>query len=143
MNLGLKIKTIREDNQLTQADFGEKINISKATISKYEANKVEPSFSTLEKISIEFNVPMSYFVSENLSDSSFLSKLEKRILNDFKNLNELGQNEAIKRVHELTLIPTYFDEKANIVTIAAHNDNIDDPEERDKMESDIEDMMKW
>lgn len=143
MNLGLKIKTIREDNNLTQSEFGDKINISKATISKYESNKVEPSFSILEKISYEFNIPMSYFVLEDISNTNFLSKLEKNILNDFNKLNEIGKNEALKRVHELTLIPSYSGSQPEITTIAAHNDNLDDPEEIEKINSDIEEMTKW
>ncbi|MPM62042.1 hypothetical protein SDC9_108908 [bioreactor metagenome] len=51
-----------------------------------------------------------------------LAKNEERLLSNFKKLNDLGKNEAIKRVEELTEINKYIDEeKEYLKPLAAHD----------------------
>ena len=65
MSPGKKIKQLREENNLTQTELGEKLNISKATISKYESDKVEPSIPTLISMSKLFNVSVDYILGND------------------------------------------------------------------------------
>ena len=50
-------------------------------------------------------------ISETIIDIStkmqMLSKDEKALIYDYQKLNNIGKNEARKRVHELTEIPRY------------------------------------
>ena len=41
----------------------------------------------------------------------------------------------------LTLIPFYVEEK--VVSLAAHNDHLDDPDEKEKILEDFNDMDEW
>ncbi|MBR3910345.1 MAG: helix-turn-helix transcriptional regulator, partial [Anaerotignum sp.] len=45
-----RIRDLREDNDITQKELAEKLNIAKSTLSGYENETSEPSFSTLFKI---------------------------------------------------------------------------------------------
>ena len=58
-----------------------------------------------------------------------LPESENRLLEDYRTLNDLGQQEATKRVHELTLIPSYVEdqffghpiEDNDLIPVAAHH----------------------
>lgn len=62
MTLGDRIKYLRKENGLTQTDLGKKLGLSKANISKYEANVHEPSIDTLNNLSDIFNVSVDYLL---------------------------------------------------------------------------------
>ncbi|CEQ27149.1 helix-turn-helix domain-containing protein [Paraclostridium sordellii] len=81
----------------------------------------------------------------NIKNKDTISIKERKLLNSFNNLNETGKDEAIKRVSELTLIPSYIKEQpaSDIKTIAAHNDHLTEHGEMDKIMQDIEDMDNW
>lgn len=65
MSLGERIKYLREELNLTQEDLGKILNVSKPTISRYEANLNEPNSDTLIKISKYFNVSIDYLFGVN------------------------------------------------------------------------------
>ena len=79
--------------------------------------------------------------NETKKSEIVLSKSEQILLDDYRLLNTDGQKEANKRVKELTLIPFY--KENNVVTLAAHNDHLNDAEEKDKIMEDFDDMDKW
>jgi len=47
---------------MTQLDLAKKINLSKANVSKYEANLVEPNLETLSLMSDLFDVSVDYLL---------------------------------------------------------------------------------
>lgn len=68
MNIGRKIKNIRLDNKLTQKEFADKISKSCITIRKYESGDIKPPIEVLSDISNIFNIPMNYFLEDNLKE---------------------------------------------------------------------------
>lgn len=56
MTLGDKIKQMRIQKGLTQAQLGSKYGINEATIRRYENNRLNPKFSTVVKFAKELNV---------------------------------------------------------------------------------------
>ena len=60
------LKKLRKKFKLSQEDLGQKINISKQTISKYEKGFIEPNFHTLIEISRVFNCSLDELVFGNL-----------------------------------------------------------------------------
>ncbi|MCC3668073.1 helix-turn-helix domain-containing protein [Terrisporobacter mayombei] len=80
---------------------------------------------------------------ENNNTETSISIKERKLLNNFNKLNETGKDEAIKRVSELTLIPSYKKDEFKIDTIAAHNDHLDEEGEMENIMKDLEDMDKW
>lgn len=64
MSFGSRLKELRLKNNLTQLELAKKINLSKANVSKYEANLIEPNLDTLTMISDLFNVSTDYLLEK-------------------------------------------------------------------------------
>ena len=69
LSLGSNIKKLRILNNLTQLELADKLNLSKANISKYESNQIEPNTETLIALSSLFNVSVDYLLENKNSDS--------------------------------------------------------------------------
>ena len=67
MNLGAKIKTLREERGLTQVELAKLSDTSRASIQLYEADKVNIPVKNLEKIANALSVGSDYFLSSNMS----------------------------------------------------------------------------
>lgn len=59
------IKKIREDNNLTQKELADKLNVTYQAVSKWENGKNLPDISILTEICNEFNIDMSNFLKGN------------------------------------------------------------------------------
>lgn len=138
------IKLLREKNDLTQEELAQKLGLKKAAINKYENGSVENiKKSIVQEMAKIFDVSPSYIMFGEVEDENKikLEDREKSLLDDYRLLNTDGQKEANKRVKELTLIPFY--KENNVVTLAAHNDHLNDNEEKEKIMEDFDDMDKW
>lgn len=56
------IRSIREDNDVTQQQMAELLNVSQNTYSQYETGKIEWTASTLIKIADYFEVSVDYLL---------------------------------------------------------------------------------
>ena len=56
MTIAEKIKQLRKDNNMTQEDLAEKLNVSRQTISKWETNISIPDADNIVAISKLFNI---------------------------------------------------------------------------------------
>lgn len=63
--VGYKLKKIRSERGLTQAELAKKASVSTGLIGQIESGKVEPSIKTLEKIAEALSLSPCYFVSED------------------------------------------------------------------------------
>lgn len=102
MKLGEKIKSIRIDNQLTQEEFANKINISRTAVSKWELGKGYPSITLLKTISKEFGVSLD----DLLTSRELLSLTE----NDIKRNNNITSS-LVDIVSILAIFLPLFGEK--------------------------------
>ncbi|MBO8136763.1 MAG: helix-turn-helix domain-containing protein [Desulfotomaculum sp.] len=66
MSFGKRLKKLREEKGLTQEELGQKLNLKKAVISKYENNRLQPSLETINYLASFFNVTADYLLG--LSD---------------------------------------------------------------------------
>lgn len=62
MTLGSRLKQLRNDMGWTQTQLGEKINVTKASISGYENDTRSPDKETLVKLANLFNVSTDYLL---------------------------------------------------------------------------------
>ncbi|MBS9773582.1 MAG: helix-turn-helix transcriptional regulator [Tenacibaculum sp.] len=63
MNIGTKIRQLREEKQMSQTDLAYMLNIEQATLSKIESNKTEKlNFFTIDKLCQIFNKNFDYFL---------------------------------------------------------------------------------
>lgn len=153
-NIIAKIKKRRTDLNLSYQELANKTGLSKSTLQRYETGAIKNMpIDKLETLASALNVSPAYLMGwENINLKNEFNKTEdtisikeRKLLNNFNNLNETGKDEAIKRVSELTLIPSYIkgQSTSNIKTIAAHNDHLTEHGEMDKVMQDIEDMDNW
>ena len=73
MVLGEKIKSIRQENKLSQEEFSEKFNVTRQTVSNWENGKSVPDLETIVRMSSEFNVSTDELLKE---DKSVVQKID-------------------------------------------------------------------
>ncbi|HDK7218151.1 TPA: helix-turn-helix transcriptional regulator [Clostridium botulinum] len=59
---GDRLKELREEKEMTQEELGKLLNVSRQTISGYEAGAIEPSISNLVKLANIFNISLDYLL---------------------------------------------------------------------------------
>lgn len=107
MTFGQKLRQLRIEYKLTQEELAEKLNLSKANISKYESDNIEPNLQTLSIISKLFNVTTDYLIGNSTvknPDSLTLNEELRGLLSDpdelvafkdFQNLSDMDKQEII------------------------------------------------
>ncbi|MED1794796.1 helix-turn-helix domain-containing protein [Brevibacillus nitrificans] len=76
--IGERIRSKRKDSRLTVDEVAEKIGLSQSMVSQLERGKAKPSLDTLWKLSIIFDVPLSYFFEGIKKNSVFVSRREEQ-----------------------------------------------------------------
>ena len=113
-----KIKQIRKEKGLTQRQLGEASGIDEANIRKYENEKLKPSLQTYRKIATALGIYIGDLVDDwgqfskeefekDWNTDNYFTQDKQELLRDYQKLNKKGQNEARKRVNELTQITEY------------------------------------
>lgn len=74
-SFGDKLRSLREQHDLTQEDLGKLLNVKKAAISKYETDKVSINLDSITLLCKHFSVPLSYFIADDTSDFNNASRL--------------------------------------------------------------------
>ena len=65
LNLGERIKALRKQNNLSQEQLAEKLNVSRQAVSKWESNTAYPDISNLILLRDIFGVTLDYLVIDN------------------------------------------------------------------------------
>lgn len=116
MTIGERIRQVRQQRGLTMAELGAKVGLTAAAISRYELGQRKLSFGAITQIADALEVPLrSILPSDELSDDFFsfdalfdtLDDNLFRVRQAYQLLNPQGQEEAAKRIEELTEIPKY------------------------------------
>lgn len=64
-----KLKDLRKQHNLTQAELAKKLNVGTSTIGMYESSIRRPSYEVLKKIANYFNVTVDYLIDDNNIES--------------------------------------------------------------------------
>ena len=62
--LGEKIKLYRELNKMTQNEIADILEVSTATISKYESGTLEPNIESLKRLAETFNITVDELIKD-------------------------------------------------------------------------------
>lgn len=96
-DLGLLLRTLREKHGYTQAEASKKLNISTATIGRWENNIVKPSTEKLIESAILYNTPLNYFIGEPLEETLSIEGLSpdkqhiiRAIAAEFRSVTDKG-----------------------------------------------------
>lgn len=67
-NLGLRIQSIRQKQNLTLKEVADKANITSSMLSQLERGKANPSVETLRKVALALEVPLfTFFAQDNIT----------------------------------------------------------------------------
>lgn len=114
VEMGLKIRTLREEKGLTQMMLAEKTDMTDREISNIEMGKVTPLFSSIYEIAKVLNTSIEYLVCEDPEPNKQLVihdiavRLDRLSPADVIHISEYikfyeKQSEAIKQVKEVTV----------------------------------------
>ncbi len=88
-----RLKELREARKISQQRLAAELNVSQATVSKYELGHSDPDIHTIIQLAEYFRVSSDYLLEisdskQNISDGC-LSDTEKQLIYDFKRLDKL------------------------------------------------------
>lgn len=111
MSFQSRLKEKRKELNLSRGDLAQKLGITTAAISNYENGISSPKEEILYKIfdvlKVEPNFLFQDETSHFIKERKVLTTAQKELLNHFDLLNAMGQQEALKRMEELTYITKY------------------------------------
>lgn len=170
MDIGAKIKELRNSNKLTQVELAKKANISRSYLADLEKDRYNASLDTLKSIANALDVSINVFFDSETSEKEskdyffeqYLEKLGFEIIYDdvdgylilstsdgqyeisTMDLDKLQENidSFIKfKISEITTKCRKFPNAAsNDIPIAAHNDFENDAEEQRLMKEDLDEL---
>ena len=108
-----KIKKLRKDNNMTQEDLADKLNVSRQTVSKWETNVGVPDIDNIKAICNLFNIS----TDELLDYNNELVKKKKQFIIDMSVLL-FGIIGFI--VFGILLLTNKIDEISSVITINAY-----------------------
>lgn len=96
MNIGARIKTLRENRGMTVYRLANLAGMPQNHVTNIENGLVSPRIDTLEKIVRPLGCTMAEFFNED-TEAYYLSDREKQMLSEFRTLSEAQQ----KTMHEM------------------------------------------
>ena len=69
MKLGQRIRQLRIEKNMTQAQLARQFNLAESTISLYENNKRSPDYEVLQEMSLFFNVSTDFLLGQSTQKS--------------------------------------------------------------------------
>lgn len=87
MSFGKRLKNLRIEKNLTQQQLAEKLNVSKANISKYESDIIEPNINLINQISKLFDVSSDYLLGITIIKKP-IDTLASHSIEGYENLND-------------------------------------------------------
>ena len=111
-SIGQRIKRRREELNLTQDDLARKLGYqSRSSINKIELGKQSLTQSRIKAFAIALGVTPTNLMGWEDEQSSEIKKQSLERFSSYaellNQLNEQGQEEALKRIEELTELPKY------------------------------------
>ncbi|WP_431030020.1 helix-turn-helix domain-containing protein [Lysinibacillus sp. LZ02] len=90
-SLGIRIKHLREKNNISQIDFAKKIGVSNTVLSRYESGDRKPDYDTLQLIADFFEVSTDYLLGRtDTIEPTTKSQDDEKEFQAFINDPELG-----------------------------------------------------
>ena len=142
MTIGDRIRARREELHMSQEELATKLGYkSRSSVNKIELNGRNLTQSKIKAIADALRTTPSYIMGwddapvEPVNETT-LTADESHLMDAYRTLNPTGKREAVKRVDELTYIPSYSIRWSETTLAAAHEAD-DATEETRKHDDDI------
>jgi len=100
---GDKIKELRNSRGWTQQELGNRLKVSKQSVSNWENGNIMPSIELLTRLSDLFQVSTDYILDREINLSLDITDLDSgqkemisRLIDYFRNINEAQNKQADK-----------------------------------------------
>ena len=106
LTIGEKINELRKNKGVNQEQFGDDMNVTRQTVSRWESNTNIPDMEKINEIAKYFNVSTSYLLDEKMSEIETVSNNEvKKIVDTYiTSINEeMEKNEKSRRRESLVM----------------------------------------
>ena len=110
MDFGKRLKELRQQKGVTQADLAKYLDVGATAISNYEANRNEPTLDKLIQLADFFQVSCDYLLG---SVGTFFPVLEGNLDRDLFEIITLYQQMDSKNTSELITFSRYLIYKQN------------------------------
>lgn len=116
MKFNERLRAIRKEKGLTQAELADKAGIAVNSVRLYEAGARLPKLDTIARMAVAMGLTANDLMAGQwgkfdgifLSDEEFQQDdREAQLIYHFRALNDDGQSVAVDRVEELAQIPKY------------------------------------
>lgn len=74
LNTSIKLRQIREEQNLTQQQFADLIGRSRSTVAAWESGRKEPGREALKVIAKAFNLSIEYIIDKDTNSISTLAR---------------------------------------------------------------------
>lgn len=107
---GERLRLLRKERNLTQTELGNKINVTKVSISGYESGNRTPDTDTLQRLADFFEVSTDYLLGRTDRPALTPEEKEEAAFQAFANTPELQEfykelpvsnEEAVKRLRDI------------------------------------------
>lgn len=99
MSFGSRLRNLRLENNMTQEDLSKILNVSRATVGRYETNERFPDKNTLKKIADTFEVTVDYLLERTDNRNGKFIYVNEYDKNHIKNNKyKIIENKIIKRL---------------------------------------------
>lgn len=119
-----KLKRIRKENNLTQEELSEKLNVSRQAITKWESGEGIPDIENLKQISNMFNISIDELVKEE-KDINIDAKKQYMSVNELEIDHNKHFDINISKIFELNIKPI-IEEKVKVEISSNEEENIEE-----------------
>lgn len=104
-SLGARLRKLRKEKSITQAELAKTMSLGESTISFYESNKREPDYNTLQKLAQYFGVSTDYLLGNtdeprpaSIIKESGIDYLARALGDQLVNLGEMEPVAVLGRI---------------------------------------------
>lgn len=118
-SLGSRIIELRKKNGISREELAKEFEIPYTTLRNYENGLREPGHVFLIKVALKFHVTTDYLlgIEEQQKNAPAAERSESdfkksRLIHNYDQLNELGQDTLVTYSDDIASMPKYTDEPA-------------------------------
>lgn len=136
-NISKNILFYRKKTGLTQSQLAEKLNVKTTSVSSWERGANSPDIETLYSVCQLFNITLDEMYGvEEINPHIQLSQSEQHHIFKYRSIDDKGKHTVNTVLDmEYTRCTKVSNEE---LLIAAHNNNLENPEELEKVRRDLD-----